>query len=84
LEYVFYLNDGRILKNIENLRDALNTMTDELFAYHVNSGKNDFSKWVIDVIIDEKLARDLLKAKDKTQAFKAVSQRVAFLKSKLR
>jgi len=82
-EYVFYLNDGRILKNMENLRDVLYSMSDELFAYHVNAEKNDFSKWVIDIIVDEKLAKDLFRAKDKMQAFKAVSQRVAFLKGKL-
>ena len=43
-EHVFYLNDGRILRNMEELRDAINSMSDELYAYHVNEEKNDFSK----------------------------------------
>jgi len=82
-EYVFYLNDGRILKNMENLRDALNAMSDELFAYHVNSAKNDFSNWVRDIMNDEKLAKDLLKTSNRLQSFKVLSQRVAFLRNRM-
>jgi len=81
-EYVFYLNDGRILKNMEYLRDALSTMSDDLFIFHVNTEKNDFYKWVTDIIGDEKLASAILRARDKIQTYKAISQRVTFLKNK--
>ena len=81
--YVFYLNDGRILRNMENLRDALNSMSDDLFAYHANTEKNDFYNWVRDIINDEKLAKDLLRARNRIQTFRAVSRRAAFLKGKM-
>ena len=81
-EYVFYLNDGRILRNMEELKDALKSMSDELYAYPVNAEKNDFSNWVRDIICDEKLARDLLKSKDRIQSYRVVAQRIAFLKPK--
>ena len=83
-EYVFYLNDGRILRNIAELKDALNTMSNELYAYHVNSEKNDFSNWVKDIICDEKLANDLLKAKDRASAAKVTARRLAFLIGKMK
>jgi hypothetical protein len=83
-EYIFYLNDGRILRNLEELMDIFNTLSDELYCYHANIEKNDFSSWVNDIIRDAKLARDLRKAKDKSTAAKVTAQRVAFLKSKLK
>ena len=78
-EYMFKCCDGRILKNIQELRDCLNGMTDETFSYQVNKQKNDFSNWVKDVIGDEKLATDLRKSPTKTHAYIIVVARVAFL-----
>ena len=82
-EYVFWCCDGRILRNMRELRAALDTMTDETFAYHSDGGKSDFSNWVKDIIGDEKLARDLHKATSRTRAAKSVTARIAFLSSKL-
>jgi hypothetical protein len=78
----FWSSDGRYLKNLEELRDALNQMADETFSYHSSENKTDFSNWVKDVIGDEKLGRDLLKCTNKVQAAKAVADRVAWLKTK--
>jgi hypothetical protein len=78
----FWSSDGRYLKNLEEMRDALNQMADETFTYHSNENKTDFSNWVKDVIGDEKLARDLVKCTNKMQAAKAIADRVAWLKSK--
>jgi hypothetical protein len=68
---------------MQELAEALTTMTDDTFAFHSNVDKSDFSNWVKDVIRDTKLARDLLKSPDKTQASKAVQERITFLTSKL-
>jgi len=38
----FWVNNGAVLKNLIELRDALNTMSDETFAHHVSAEKNDF------------------------------------------
>ncbi len=81
-EYVFYLNDGRILRNMEELMDALVSMSEELYAYHVNIERNDFCNWVNDIIYDAKLASDLRKAKDRATAAKVAAQRVTYLKGK--
>jgi hypothetical protein len=56
---VFWCHDGRVLKNMKELGEALTTMADETFAYHSNSEKKDFSNWVRDVIGDKRLAKDL-------------------------
>ncbi|NIM45415.1 MAG: hypothetical protein GTO54_07300 [Nitrososphaeria archaeon] len=82
-EYVFRCCDGHILKNMKELKDALGSMTDEAFAYHSGEERNDFSNWVRDIIMDEKLARDLAKSPSRAQAAKSAARRIAFLSSKL-
>ena len=81
-EYVFWSCDGRILRNMKELGEALNSMTQETYAYHSNTEKNDFSNWVRDIIGDKKLAEDLLRLQDRVAAAKAVSERIAFLRKK--
>ncbi|MFO7995643.1 MAG: hypothetical protein R6U93_00620 [Dehalococcoidia bacterium] len=78
----FWCSDGRFVKNLGELEKALNDMSDEGFRYHSGEGRSDFSNWVRDVIGDDKLARDLIKAGSRTQARQAVAQRIAFLESK--
>ena len=82
-EYVFRCQDGRLLRDMKELAEALTTMTDETFTYHSNLEKKDFSNWVREIIGDEKLARDLEKATDRTQAAKQVASRVGVLSRKL-
>jgi hypothetical protein len=82
-EKAFWCCDDRILSNMKELGEALASMTDETFAYHSNAEKNDFGNWVNDVIGDAKLARDLAKASNRTQAARKVAERVDFLSAKL-
>ena len=82
-EYVFRCCDGCILRNMKELEEVFASMADETFAFHSNGDKNDFSNWVRDIIRDEKLARDIGKSLNRTQAAKNVSGRIAFLSSKL-
>jgi hypothetical protein len=79
----FWCQDGKVVKNLKELEEALNGMGDETFHYHASGGRNDFSNWIGDVVGDNKLANDLSKAKSRIQASKAVAQRISFLKSKL-
>ncbi len=79
----FWCQDGRFVKNLEELGKALNDMSDETFHYHSGEGRNDFSNWIRDVVGDDKLAKDLSKAKSRIQASKAVAQRISFLRSKI-
>jgi hypothetical protein len=79
----FWSSDGRYLKNLEELKDALEQMAEETFSYHSSETKTDFSNWVKDVVGDEKLSRDLLKSTTKEQAARVVAERVRWLKGKL-
>ena len=78
-EYVFWCYDGRIFRDMKELAEGLVTMSDEVFAYHANPEKNDFSNWVRDVIKDEKLANDLALATSKVQAAGYVATRLTYL-----
>jgi len=82
-EHAFWCCDGRKLRNLVELREALDSMTDETFTYHSNGEKHDFSKWVNDIIGDDKLARDLAKSPDRVKASKKVAERLSFLSAKL-
>jgi len=82
-EYAFWCNDGRIVKSMRELKEALEQMGDEVYVYHVSAEKNDFSTWAKDVLIDEKLARDLSRSANRSEAAKCVAARVTFLASKL-
>ena len=81
-EYAFWCNDGRIVKSMRELKEALEQMGDDNYVYHVNTEKNDFSIWTKDVLIDEKLAWDLSKSTDRSEAARCVAARVTFLVSK--
>jgi len=79
----FWCHDGKLIKNLGELEKALNDMSDETFHYHLGEGRNDFSNWIRDVVGDDKLAKDLSKAKSHIQSSKAVAQRISFLQSKI-
>ena len=78
-ENAFWCNDGQIFKNVKELRDGLNRMTDETFAYHSNTEKHDFSNWIRDIISDRKLANSLAQAATRQEAVKIVNSRLAFM-----
>ena len=82
-EYVFWCHDGRTFRSLKDLAEGLGTMSDDTFAYHVNSEKNDFRKWVKELIKDDKLASDLAKAINRTQAAGYVTARLTILTSKV-
>ena len=51
-EQQFWTNDGRILKDMIELRDALSKMERHVFDHHVTGEKNDFADWVEFVLQD--------------------------------
>ena len=78
-EYVFWCHDGRVIRNMKELEEALASMSDETFAFHSNTEKKDFSNWVRDIIGDENLANDLETALDRNQAVSIVTNRIGIL-----
>ena len=81
-EQCFWVNNGPVLKSMEELANALPNMSDEAFSHHVNKDKNDFSAWINDVLGDKKLANDLLSSKSKDSASKKVRNRLNSMKKK--
>jgi len=70
----FWVHNGPILKNIAELGEALRRMSDEQFVHHVNRQKNDFAKWIVDVLQLSALAHDLHKATTRKAAIKALEK----------
>ena len=75
-EHHFVVADGKKLKNIIELADALETMSEEIFRHHVNEAKNDFSNWVKDVFYDHSLAEDIARAKNRLETQIAILRRL--------
>ena len=68
---------------MKELAEGLVAMSDDVFAYHVNSEKNDFCNWVRDVIQDDELASDLARANSRLQAAECVTTRLTILTSEI-
>jgi hypothetical protein len=78
----FYCHDGKILNNIYELKNALEHMGDSTYNHHVTDEKNDFARWVREVLIDDKLSHDLAKCRDKKEAARIVAERIAWLQER--
>jgi len=78
----FYCNDGCVIGNLQQLAECLTHMSDYYFGYHVTSEKNDFSRWISDVLGDNKLARDVSHALNHLEASEIVKARVTWLQKK--
>lgn len=76
---VFRCCDGKVLRNLKDLSDALSMMTDETYAYHCNGERQDLSNWVRNIIGDVELADDLELATSRSLAAWEVATRIAFL-----
>jgi hypothetical protein len=80
--YVFRCHDGRTFRDMKDLAEGLVAISDDIFAHHVNSEKNDFNNWVRDVIGDKQLANDLTRATSRLQAAEYVAARITLLTGK--
>jgi hypothetical protein len=81
-EYVFWCHDGKVFTDLAELAVGLAAMSDETFAYHSNTEKQDFSNWVRDIIADELLADYLTSTNDRLKACDYVSARITLLTEK--
>jgi hypothetical protein len=76
-ELALWLSDGRVVRSLQALKDALATMKEGIYSQHT-TGRNELSDWVKDVIGNDALAHRLSIAKNKHDAEQAVD---AFLKT---
>lgn len=72
----FILKGGMELRNLVELGNALKTMDQDTFSYHVNEHKNDFASWVSHCVTDQELAENLKGASTSEEAGKIVTDRV--------
>ena len=73
-EKCFWLYNGSVLSNLEDLCRALGSMSDKQFWHHVSRVKNDFAIWVEEVLADKKCADGLRNAATRPAARKAVEK----------
>lgn len=67
-ECCFWINNGPIVKNLIELRDALNQITDEQFDYHAKRDGNNFAKWIDEVLQAAECAKKLSHTKNRKEA----------------
>lgn len=75
-EKAFWVNNGPVLKSIIEMTGAMKKLSPVQFAHHVNKEKNDFAKWVEEVIRDSELAKLVRLAKTKEDMAKAITTRL--------
>lgn len=78
---VFWLKDGRKIRNLHELVRELHRADEETFRYHVNEQKNDFANWVKDVLKDDILATRIRNVKDKAAMERFVGTRIHELRT---
>lgn len=75
-EKYFYVNDGSVLKNMDELLQALLNMEEHTFSHHVNEHKHDFHTWIRDVFQDNLLAHSVKNVKEREVLAKKIFRRV--------
>jgi len=80
---VFWICNDSIIRNIYELANSIEGMNEGTFMYHVNDDhqKNDFAKWINEVLCDQELAKKLEKIRDKMEYLKVIRKRIQELES---
>jgi hypothetical protein len=73
----FWVNNGPVLKSVDELLKALKEMSDEQYAYHTKRDGNDFAIWIRDCLNDVQCAKDLKNAKTRVGAIRILSGKCA-------
>ncbi len=72
----FHAANGTVVKNLLDLDLAIEHMGEETFRMHVSDVRNDFVNWVMEVIDDQELAAEILKAKSRRKTQILILRRV--------
>jgi len=81
-KFYFWVCDGQIVKNLQELYNALKKMNNNVYRYHVNKDRNDFKTWIKDVLKDVFLAREIGKCRSPKTVAELVKKRLDYLKNK--
>jgi hypothetical protein len=79
----FWTCNGTIARNIYELVNAVRALNADAFKYHVNddNNKNDFAKWIDEVLEDRILAKQLDRIRDKDKYLGVIEKRIKLLES---
>jgi len=77
----FILADGTHIKNVFELLNKLLSMDSSTYLHHVNDHKNDFANWVLHVLKDEDLYKELKRVKQRTVIYQKIKRRIHYLNS---
>ncbi|KPJ86010.1 hypothetical protein AMJ57_00860 [Parcubacteria bacterium SG8_24] len=80
----FWFHMYRVARNLKEFAAGLETISDDVFRYHVDGQKNDLSRWVQEVVGDSVLARRLDTVRDQQEAARLVQERVTTLETALK
>ncbi|MBS1266959.1 MAG: hypothetical protein MAG795_00929 [Candidatus Woesearchaeota archaeon] len=72
----FWLCTNQNLRSLNTLSKALDKASEDVFRYHVNKYKNDFSDWVKEVIGDSDFAREISRIKTKDTLVRKIQEKV--------
>ena len=76
------MHNGTVIKNLYELLEGLKSMDENTFNYHVNDQKNDFCNWIMDIILDSKLAELLIRVKKRNIFIRIVEKHIRILERK--
>ncbi|MFH1589480.1 MAG: DUF5752 family protein [archaeon] len=84
-DWSFWFTDGTIARNIYELVNTIEVLEDKDFCYHVNEDhqKNDFARWIDEVLGNSKLANDLWSEMDKHKYVRKIRRRVKQIEKQL-
>ena len=70
----FWVNFGPVVKNLSELKKAVEEMSDEQYNYHTKRNVNDFACWVEEVFGAVALAKKLGRAKSRASFVKVLEK----------
>ncbi|MEK6947449.1 MAG: DUF5752 family protein [Nanoarchaeota archaeon] len=82
-EQCFWVNNGPIIRNLQEMADTLSYMKNETFKHHVNEEKNDIANWVKDVLRDEELADEIKRFTSKEKILRKIKNEIKFLEKNI-
>ena len=77
----FWIKDGPILKDLIELRNALDNMSEDTYKHHVTRDRNDFADWVQFVLSDKSCASALRKSVKPSTAHGVLIRRLKYYHS---
>jgi len=78
MDWAFWFCNSSVVRNIYELVNTIEGLTDSEFTYHVNEDnqKNYFAKWIGEVLGDSELANSLLNELNKRKYVKKIKKRI--------